>query len=94
MCLEGQISKESARRSLARGEAPSGDLIPWTVAQQFQDDEFAQLSGARIVRIATHPDVTKMGYGTRAVELRDHATTDEARAKRPWRGRDSNRRAR
>jgi hypothetical protein len=28
----------------------AGDLIPWTMAQQFQDDNFPQLSGARIVR--------------------------------------------
>lgn len=26
------------------------------------------LSGARIVRIATHPDYTRMGYGARAIE--------------------------
>jgi GNAT acetyltransferase 2 len=27
------------------------------------------LSGGRLVRVATHPDVQKMGYGTRAVNL-------------------------
>ena len=32
-----------------------GDMIPWTISQQFNDNEFATLSGARIVRIATHP---------------------------------------
>lgn len=47
----------------------AGDLIPWTLSQQFQDDGFAQLSGARVVRIATHPDAVKMGYGSRAIEL-------------------------
>ena len=26
------------------------------------------LSGARIVRIATHPDYARMGYGSRAIE--------------------------
>ena len=31
--------------------------------------EFATLSGARVVRIATHPDVQKMGYGSRALDL-------------------------
>lgn len=31
--------------------------------------DFATLSGARIVRVATHPDVQKMGYGSRAVDL-------------------------
>lgn len=69
VALEGEISKESVRAQLARGQRASGDLIPWTVAQQFQDTEFASLSGARVVRIATHPDVTGMGYGSRAVEL-------------------------
>ena len=59
--MEGEISKESARRQLARGQRASGDLIPWTVAQQYLDNEFAHLSGARIVRIATHPDMTRMG---------------------------------
>ncbi len=47
----------------------SGDLIPWTLSQQFQDSDFATLSGARIVRVATHPDVQSMGYGTRALKL-------------------------
>lgn len=30
------MSKKSATASLARGELPQGDLVPWTVAQQFQ----------------------------------------------------------
>ena len=43
--------------------------IPWNVARQFQDDNFPSLSGARIVRIATHPNYQSMGYGSRALEL-------------------------
>jgi N-acetyltransferase 10 len=69
VCLEGEISKDSLKAALARGNKGSGDLIPWTLAQQFQEDGFASLSGARVVRIATHPDATKMGYGTRALQL-------------------------
>jgi N-acetyltransferase 10 len=69
VCLEGRISRDSVHATLQRGARASGDLVPWTVAQQFQDENFAQLSGARIVRIATHPDATKMGYGTRALSL-------------------------
>ena len=46
-----------------------GDLIPWTVGQQMQDTDFPALSGARIVRIAVHPDLPRAGYGSRAVEL-------------------------
>ncbi|KAI9205764.1 GNAT acetyltransferase 2-domain-containing protein [Polychytrium aggregatum] len=69
VCLEGNIAKGTALSSLARGVRQSGDLIPWVVAQQFQDDDFASLSGARVVRVATHPDYTSMGYGGRALEL-------------------------
>jgi N-acetyltransferase 10 len=39
------------------------------VSQQFQDEEFAGVSGARVVRIATNPDYISMGYGSRALEL-------------------------
>ncbi|KAJ2377450.1 N-acetyltransferase 10 [Coemansia sp. RSA 2607] len=67
--LEGGIARQTVMNALGRGERSEGDLIPWLVAQQFQDDEFAALSGARVVRIATHPDYAGMGYGSRALEL-------------------------
>jgi N-acetyltransferase 10 len=54
---------------LGRGRRAAGDLIPWTIAQQFQDEDFPSLSGVRIVRIATHPDYQGMGYGSRAINL-------------------------
>ncbi|KAF2772117.1 DUF699-domain-containing protein [Teratosphaeria nubilosa] len=69
VALEGQISKESVLSSLSRGQRAGGDLIPWLVSQQFQDSEFASLSGARVVRIATNPDYGNMGYGSRALQL-------------------------
>ncbi|KAK3648764.1 N-acetyltransferase 10 [Elasticomyces elasticus] len=69
VALEGQISKESVLSSLSRGQRAGGDLIPWLVSQQFQDSEFAGLSGARVVRIATNPDYASMGYGSRALQL-------------------------
>eukprot|EP00798_Chlamydomonas_sp_ICE-L_P008257 gene8257-1526_t len=69
VALEGAISKGSASSSLARGELPQGDLIPWTIGQQYQDSDFPMLSGARIVRIAVHPELPRAGYGTRAVEI-------------------------
>lgn len=37
VALEGAISRKAASSSLARGELPQGDLIPWTVGQQYQD---------------------------------------------------------
>ncbi|KAI3322649.1 DUF699-domain-containing protein [Xylariaceae sp. AK1471] len=67
VALEGQISRQSVLNSLSRGSRPAGDLIPWLVSQQFQDDEFASLSGARVVRIATSPEYTSMGYGAKAL---------------------------
>ena len=69
VCLEGAISRASVMGGLGRGERAAGDLVPWTVAQQFASAEFAQLSGARVVRIATHPEVVRMGYAKRAMQL-------------------------
>ncbi|KAJ6000436.1 RNA cytidine acetyltransferase [Penicillium waksmanii] len=69
VALEGRISKQSVLNSLSRGQRAGGDLIPWLVSQQFQDEDFAGLSGARVVRIATNPEYTGMGYGSRAMEL-------------------------
>ena len=69
IAYEGQISKESILNSLSRGVRGGGDLIPWLISQQFQDENFAQLSGIRVVRVASHPDYSNMGYGSRALEL-------------------------
>uniref|UniRef100_A0AAV2L337 RNA cytidine acetyltransferase n=1 Tax=Knipowitschia caucasica TaxID=637954 RepID=A0AAV2L337_KNICA len=69
VCLEGEISRQSILNSLSRGKKASGDLIPWTVSEQFQDMEFGSLSGGRVVRIAVNPDYQGMGYGSRALQL-------------------------
>uniref|UniRef100_A0ACD5WXB5 Uncharacterized protein n=1 Tax=Avena sativa TaxID=4498 RepID=A0ACD5WXB5_AVESA len=69
VCLEGQISRKSAIRSLNEGHAPSGDQIPWKFCEQFQDSVFPSLSGARIVRIAVHPSALRLGYGSAAVNI-------------------------
>ncbi|KAK2580182.1 hypothetical protein KPH14_012448 [Odynerus spinipes] len=69
VCLEGEVSKATIADGLGRGRRAAGDLIPWTIAQQYQDQDFPTLAGVRIVRIATHPDYQGMGYGTRALEL-------------------------
>ena len=63
------MSRKVIQAQLARGHRSAGDLIPWTMSQQFGDNNFAQLSGARIVRVAVHPAVQGMGYGSRAMEL-------------------------
>ncbi|KAF8428438.1 DUF699-domain-containing protein [Boletus edulis BED1] len=65
VALEGNISKAAIMEGLSRGLRAGGDMIPWIVAQQFQESKFGMLSGARIVRIATHPE---WGYGSRALK--------------------------
>ena len=69
VALEGAISQKSAHATLAAGLSPQGDLIPWTMASQFQDEGFPSFTGVRIVRIAVHPDLPRQGYGSRALQL-------------------------
>ncbi|KAF4610814.1 hypothetical protein D9613_007060 [Agrocybe pediades] len=68
VALEGQISKDAIMEGLGRGMRAGGDMIPWLITQQFQESGFAKLSGARVVRIACHPDYANMGYGSRALK--------------------------
>ncbi|XP_013148565.1 PREDICTED: polycomb protein l(1)G0020 [Papilio polytes] len=68
MCLEGNISDKTVSEALGRGRKAAGDLIPWNICEQFGDKDFPKLSGARIVRIATHPSYQRMGYGKRALQ--------------------------
>ena len=60
VALEGGISREVIMDGLGRGI--SGDMIPWLVTQQFQESRFGQLSGARVVRIACHPDYANVRW--------------------------------
>lgn len=69
VALEGSISDNTIRHNIQRGIKPSGDLIPWNIREQFQDSDFPKLAGARVVRIATHSMVQKMGYGSKALNL-------------------------
>jgi len=69
IAFEGNIPGAMVREQLAQGNRSSGDMLPWTISQQFQEDSFAQLSGARVVRIASHQDAFSMGYGARMLGL-------------------------
>jgi N-acetyltransferase 10 len=69
VCEEGGISKNVIINNNKRGFKPAGDLIPWTVSEHYQDNEFPNLKGIRVVRIATHPDCQRMGYGSYALKL-------------------------
>lgn len=68
-CEEGQVSSEAIKSNMSRGLRPSGDLIPYTLSQYYLEAGFAKLAGLRVVRIATHPDLQRGGYGSRALEL-------------------------
>ncbi|TEB14478.1 N-acetyltransferase [Perkinsus sp. BL_2016] len=69
IALEGRIgSKEEMFAKTAGALRPSGDMIPWTLSQQFSDTDFGQLNGVRIVRIAVHPSLARMGYGSEAIK--------------------------
>jgi N-acetyltransferase 10 len=40
VAFEGEINSKRIAEQLKRGMRPSGDLIPWTVSEQYQDDKF------------------------------------------------------
>jgi len=66
---EGGIPNVVVQNRMSHGTAPSGDLIPWTVGEHFQDKDFPTKIGIRIVRIATHSQAQRMGYGSRALQI-------------------------
>ncbi|BAM39964.1 uncharacterized protein TOT_020000231 [Theileria orientalis strain Shintoku] len=67
VALEGSIGKEAVKKAVTRGLKPSGDLIPWTVTQHFCTDNFSQLNGIRIVRIAVPQNLQSLGYGSETI---------------------------
>lgn len=69
IALEGDISQEKVVENSSRGIKPAGDLIPWTLSEQFLDRNFPKLNGLRVVRIAVHPQAQGMGYGSKALQL-------------------------
>ncbi|XP_054719311.1 RNA cytidine acetyltransferase-like [Uloborus diversus] len=69
ICFEGKLPVQSLKSENSCRKRASGDLIPWIIFQQFQDESFPIRYSARIVRIATHPDCNRMGYGRKALQL-------------------------
>jgi len=88
ICLEGALAKDTVRASLRKGKMPSGDMIPWTLSQQFLHDSFAQLSGARIVRIATHPALQRKGYASEALRQLTSWFEGRVRGEASFKGKD------
>lgn len=67
VAFEGKINQKVVLQSMGRGLRPAGDLIPWTLSQQFQDWQFPELTGIRIIRVATQLGYQRMGYGRKAL---------------------------
>ena len=68
LALEGDIGEMEYSASTDGRGRRDGDLIPWNIARAFNKPEFAQKTGVRVVRIAVHPAMQKMHYGTEAIK--------------------------
>lgn len=68
VALEGKISKDVAKNTIQRGVKPSGDMIPWTMTQHYCTENFSELNGMRIVRIAVPQQLQRLGYGSEAIK--------------------------
>ena len=66
IAIEGRIGGRADVLAKS-GLRPNGDMIPWTLSQQFSDTDFGRLNGIRIVRIAVHPALARMGYGSQVL---------------------------
>ena len=69
LCFEGGVRQHTIEKNKSRGIRPAGDLIPWALSEQFMNSDIFDTIGVRVVRIATHKDAIKLGYGTRALNL-------------------------
>nr|UXY88033.1 N-acetyltransferase 10 [Cryptomonas curvata] len=65
---EGQIAHKFVEKNLTKNIKINGDLIPWVISKEFLDSSFAELSGVRIIRLAIHPDIQSMGYGSKLLK--------------------------
>lgn len=61
---EGFLRTSVVRDALQHQQRHEGDMISWIVAQHYQQPSFAELGGARIVRIATSASYMRGGYGS------------------------------
>ncbi|HIP57776.1 MAG TPA: tRNA(Met) cytidine acetyltransferase [Archaeoglobus profundus] len=67
VAIEGKIDEETIKK-MAEGYKPRGQIIPDLILKHYWDYDFPKLVGVRIVRIATHPSVMKMGIGSFALQ--------------------------
>lgn len=69
LAYEGSLRTEIVRDALDNSMRYDGDMLSWLLCQQFQRNDFAELAGARVVRIATNPQYAQYGYGSRLLRL-------------------------
>ncbi|WP_456478011.1 tRNA(Met) cytidine acetyltransferase TmcA [Geoglobus ahangari] len=67
VAVEGGMDEETVRK-LSDGYKPKGQIIPDLILKHYWDYSFPELTGIRIVRIATHPSVMDMGIGSFALQ--------------------------
>ncbi len=66
VAIEGLLDDETIDK-IKSGYKPKGQIIPDLVLKHYWRFEFPKMVGIRIVRIATHPSVMKMGIGSFAL---------------------------
>ncbi|AIY89869.1 tRNA(Met) cytidine acetyltransferase TmcA [Geoglobus acetivorans] len=67
VAVEGGMDEETVRK-LSDGYKPKGQIIPDLILKHYWEYGFPELTGIRIVRIATHPSVMDMGIGSYALQ--------------------------
>jgi N-acetyltransferase 10 len=74
IAFEGNCQKSSFNKE--------GNLIPWVIFDNFGSEKVLQSFGIRIVRIAVHPSLMSMGYGSHSlnclmnlIEISSHSDT-------------------
>ncbi|MFX1516553.1 MAG: GNAT family N-acetyltransferase [Promethearchaeota archaeon] len=75
LLVSSQLAEEGGMRreeiqEISSGKFIKGNLIS-TVSIRHFSEEFAKLSGLRIVRIAVHPSIVNKGFGRLAIEQHD-----------------------
>ena len=68
LAQEGGLDEETSRAS-AKGAWIMGNIIPDRLIKHYKILDFGKLRGIRIVRIATHPAVTRRGLGSLALRM-------------------------
>ncbi|WP_456327720.1 tRNA(Met) cytidine acetyltransferase TmcA [Archaeoglobus sp.] len=66
VAVEGKMDDETIKK-IAKGYKPKGQIIPDLMLKHYWDYDFPKFVGVRIVRIATHPSVMRMGIGSWAL---------------------------